>query len=94
MTERYDIWKCNSCKAEHIDERDIDSRCVFGGSLEEPAEYEDRCPDCGSTDIEEMPWCDACGDVRVFDDGDLCETCYLESVAHLEERHNIERGIY
>lgn len=93
MTDRYDIYKCYACKAENIDERDIDIRTTFYGTLEEPPEYEWHCPHCGSEEIDEMPWCAGCGDVRVSDEDDLCDECYMESVADQEERWAEERGM-
>ena len=41
MNNRYDIWKCYTCNHTEIDERDIDIRCTFAGSREEPAEHEE-----------------------------------------------------
>lgn len=43
------LYNCNTCGAYDMKQEDLDSRCVFNATQEEPAEYEFHCPECGST---------------------------------------------
>jgi ribosomal protein L37AE/L43A len=73
-------WRCNSCNCEFA-EGDATPVLVFSdGNREEPDEYEDHCPDCHSTAIDEIPihYCYRCEDKIVKDDNELCMECITE----------------
>ena len=78
-------FKCNNCSAHAMPEEDV-TVCVFHQTLEEPAEYDTRCPECNSDDVEEESalYCRGCGDVQVGDEDEYCtecHTCMLEDRA-------------
>ena len=74
---------------------DFDLKCEFYGSREEPPEYSAWCPSCGKDAelIDEATWCRGCEDVIVNDENELCDDCYMESVADQEQRWAEEHGI-
>lgn len=75
-------------------EYDMDKTCVFAETRYEPAEWEAFCPDCGKNadDIPEAEWCRGCEDVIVEKENELCDECYMESVADQLERWKEEHG--
>lgn len=61
----------------------LDRVCTFIGNQEEPAEYADRCPDCGILleSSTATPLCSVCKDVDVDEPGMICTVCDIDRVA-------------
>jgi len=63
------------------DEVHVRKEVIYPGSLEEPPEYIDYCPDCNEQDSLEdfdQPLCRVCDEVQVSDYGEICPECYEE----------------
>lgn len=76
-SERYE---CSSCGCTQMTIEDVSVQ-TFPGNQEEPAEYEERCPECNS-EVEEIPvfWCKTCEDEQVQHDGENCPECHTCTV--------------
>jgi hypothetical protein len=75
-------WECSGCGwTGHED--DWRSECVFNQTLEEPAEYEAYCPDCGQNadamEEIEMLECGACSEISMPSNGGECTECHAEA---------------
>lgn len=83
-------WKCKQCM-EIFDEDEIHTEIIHHETRIDPAEYSAHCPDCNSTNIEEIPvcYCDACGDVEVQHEGEYCTECLTYQA---EEHADAARG--
>lgn len=72
---------CSDCGHVFNAEDAAGGKMLFPGSEVEPPEYEDdRCPECGSEDIEEAALCPICGEYFSTYDGDICGDCKVAIV--------------
>lgn len=66
---------CHDC-GRTFDEDEEDIICVAEQTWDSPAEYEGRCPYCGSEDYEEAKVCEFCGEPIDPDTKlNFCEDC-------------------
>jgi len=82
-------YECRSCRQTGISERDLEERCEYYGSREEPAEFVALCPHCLSDRIEEedIIWCTQCEDEVVYEIDATCMPCQVERAeAIMEDR--------
>lgn len=84
MNERY---RC-SCGWEGSED-ELDSKCTFWGTREEPPEYEANCPDCGGDwdDMVEADLCISCEKEFSLYALNLCAACTVDAAEQtLENR--------
>ena len=76
MNERY---RC-SCGWEGSED-ELDSKCTFWGTREEPPEYEANCPDCGADwdDMVEAELCISCENEFTPKDSKYCNGCAADA---------------
>ena len=84
-------YQCNQCEYEFLEDEAY-QEIVYAGTLEEPAEYLDRCPECNSDNIEKItfPLCISCEDQPVHHEGDQCIeclTCQAEAISDAAKGH-------
>ena len=81
------IYECTACHWQG-DENQINKECTYPGSLEEPPEWEWRCPDCNRPDTmeeQDFPLCYTCEDVMVHHEGEQCTECIMANVERLAD---------
>lgn len=73
MNERY---QCDNCEWNGPED-ELETRCTYWGTREQPPEYDSFCPSCGDSweNMQEVPWCLGCEDVHVKHEGDYCPEC-------------------
>ena len=70
--------------------KQVEAECVYRGSLEEPPEFVDKCPDCGALrSMEEVELCVGCNDANKYEDGkddyDYCLDCLVSAAEAMAE---------
>jgi len=82
MSEPNEWYTCLGCHSEFPQ---TDARVVEFLGI--PPEYEHRCPDCNSINLQEQKriMCDACGEVQVSDEGERCNECHAEWCEYLAD---------
>lgn len=82
------MYKCLNCN-ESFHEPNYREEDILHSELSDGRRYEtevtERCPHCGSDDIEDRLTCEACGEEAVMNDsGCVCEYCAEEAWNKIE----------
>ena len=68
-------------------EDELNSRCTFWGTREEPPEYEAYCPDCGANwdNMVEAECCESCESEWAMRDSRYCLGCAADAAEQILE---------
>lgn len=83
-SRQHEYFRCDRCDWYGHETVDIESRHTseFWGMRATVREYENGCPECGSTDlVDARRPCDRCDDAEAIEGSDQCAPCteYLET---------------